>query len=79
MSIYSILLSSSFQYTDNYTGSADSLLYSLEQTEHDNDLLYTSTNSIHIIFSRTTSVDCHDDGKALFLKPIITPDARTYI
>lgn len=36
------------------------LLYSLEQTEHDNDLLFSSTNSINMIFSRTTSVNCHD-------------------
>lgn len=44
-------------------GSVNSLLYSLEQTEHDNDLLYSSTNHINIIFSRRTSVNCHDVGK----------------
>ena len=63
MSIYSITFSSSFQFTDNYTGSVDSLLYSLEQTEHDNDLLFSSPNNINIIFSGTTSVNCHDDGR----------------
>lgn len=44
-------------------GSVNSLLDSLVQTEHDNDLLYSFTNRINIIFSRITSVNCHDEGK----------------
>lgn len=61
-------LSSSFHsFQTTRWGSADSLFYSHEQTEHDNDLFsspYTLQRIVfRLLFTRITSVDCHDASK----------------